>query len=151
MKKQHEHKNFLLAYRAGLFKMFEDCWNEDYFHPLGLHVRIEPPGIGRMDGMDVASSKLFKYQQKMGRSSRRPGTASPQADGKECRYQVKEGRHRMKAAQKGRIILMPFKVMNALPTQMGTTGPENHNGQSQGNTTMASPARVPTTHWGGNS
>ena len=137
MQKHKEHENFVLAYQRGLFKMFEDRWNKNYFHGLGLHVRIEPPGIGRMDGMDIASSKLFRYQQKMGTSSPAAGFASEQADKKECKYEVKEGRYRMKAVRKGRIILLPYKRGDELPTQRGTTNMENRNIQSQGSTMMA--------------
>ena len=112
--------------------MFEDRWNNDYFHPLGLHVRIEPPGVGNMDGMDVASTKLFRYQQKLGTLSPAPGVASKQGNSKkEYRYESREGRDRMKAAHKGRIIVLPFKS-DVLPLQPRTTDPENNNGQSQG-------------------
>ena len=136
MKKHREHKNFELAYRVGNLKVFEDRWNHDYFHPLGLHVRIEPPGVGRMDGMDVASSKLFRYQQKMGTSSPAPGVASIQADKKEYKYQFKEGRYRMKAAQKGRIVVLPLDMVDgSAPSQPRDTDSQSHNGQSQGVTT----------------
>lgn len=165
-------------------KVFEDRWNNDYFHPLGLHVRIEPPGIGEMDGMDVASSKLFRYQQKRGTSSPAPGVASREGDKKEFKYQSKEGRYRMKAARKGRIIVLPFDTVRHAPAQPRTTGSESHIGQIEDPTTKArasvhdsacldprqssssedlyrgrledevvrspSPARAPTTHWGGN-
>ena len=110
MHKHKEHKNFLIAYNGGAFQIFEDRWNNEYFHPLGLHVRIEPPGVGRMDAMDISSSKLYKYQHKVGTSSPAPGVASKGGDKKEYRYQFKEGRHRMKARQKGRIIILPYKA-----------------------------------------
>lgn len=118
-------------------KVFEDRWNNDYFHPLGLHIRIEPPGVGKMDGMDVASSKLFRHQQKMGTSSPAPGVASKQADKKEYRYQLREGRYRMKAARKGRIIVLPFHMETPVLSRPGTIGSKNHNGQSEGITTGA--------------
>lgn len=140
MQKKREHENFKLAYQGGAMKVFEDRWNKDYFHPLGLHIRIEPPGIGDMDGMDVASSKLFRYQQKMGTSSPAPGVASKQADEKEYKYQLKEGRYRMKAARKGRIIVLPFSTVKPLPSQPRTTGQEIYNGQSEGITTRALPS-----------
>ena len=132
MRKTGEHKNFLSAHRGGAFKAFEDRWNNGYFHLLGLHVRIEPPGIGNMDGMDITSSKLYKYQQKMGTSSPAPGTASKLGDKKEYRYQYKEGRHRMKATRKCRVIILPYRPMDLLHVQPRITGSENHNGQSTG-------------------
>ena len=110
--------------------MFEDRWNYTYFHPLGLHVQVMPPGIGQMDDMDVASSKLYKYQQKMGTSSPAPGVASIGGDEKEYRYQYKEGRHRMKVAGKSRIVVLPY----TLPVQTRTTGSGSHTGQAEGAT-----------------
>ena len=136
MRKNREHRNFVLAYRAGNLKIFEDRWNHDYFHPLGLHVRVEPPGVGRMDDMDVASSKLFRYQRKMGTSSPGPGLASEQADKKEYKYQFKEGRYRLKAAQKGRIIILPLDKVERPLLPPRRTDSQSHNGQSQGVTTI---------------
>ena len=140
MMKQKQHENFHLAYEGGAMKVLEDRWNKDYFHPLGLHVRIEPPGIGKMDGMDVASSKLFKYQQKMGTSSPAPGVASKQGDKKEYKYQSKEGRYRMKAVRKGRIIVLPYNTGNSMPSQSRTTGSESQNLQTEGVITRARPS-----------
>lgn len=124
-------------------KTFEDRWNNNCFRPLGLQIRIEPPGIGKTDGMDVASTKLFKYQQKMGTSSPVPGIASRQGDEKEYKYQSKEGRYRIKAARKARIIILPLnpaKVSGHLFSPQTMTGLESHNGQSQGITTRAGPS-----------
>lgn len=140
MHKHREQKNFLLAYQSGVMKGFEDRWNNDYFHPLGLHVRIEPPGVGEMNDMDVTSTKLFRYQQKMGTSSPAPGVASKQGDKREYRYQYKEGRYRMKAARKGRIIVLPFNMVKLVPSQPRTTDSDSHNGQSEGTTPRARPS-----------
>ena len=139
MQKHKEQENFLLAYQGGAMRVFEDRWNNGYFHALGLHIRLEPPGFGKMDGMDVASSKLFRYQQKMGTSSPAPGVASEQGDKKEYKYQSREGRYRMKAACKARIIVLPYKKGSPMHSKPRTTGSENHHGQSLGTTTMARP------------
>ena len=138
--KEEEHKNFMLAYSSGAIKGFEDRWNKHYFHPLGLCVRIEPPGIGKTEGMDVASSKLFKYQQKMGTSSAAPGVASKQGDKKEHKYESKEGRYRTKAMRKGRIIVQPYNKMKPVPPQLRMIGWEGHSGQTEGVTTKARPS-----------
>ena len=130
MRKHREHRNFDLAYRGGMLKTFAERWNDAYFHPLGLHVRVVPPGIGQMEGMDLASSKLYKYQQKTGTSSPVPGVASNIGDKKESRYQYKEGRHRMKATGKGRIIVMPYKAVDASPVQPRMIGSESQKGQA---------------------
>ena len=117
--------------------MFEDRWNHDYFHPLGLHIRVEPPDIGKTDNMDVASSKLFKYQQKRGTVSPAAGVASMQGDKKEHKYQSREGRYRLKAMRKCRIIVLPFEP--ALP-QRRLTGSQGQVGQIEGTTATASPS-----------
>lgn len=70
-----------------------------------------------MDEMDVSSTKLYKYQRKMGTSSPAPGIASEQGDKKEYKYQRKEGRYRMKAVRKGRIVIMPYSAIDAVTLQ----------------------------------
>ena len=132
MRKHREHENFEQAYRGGALKTFENRWNNTYFHALGLHVHIVPPGIGQLDGMDVASSKLYKYQQKVGISSPAPGVASNGGDKKEYRYQYKESGHRMKETGMGGIIILPYKPRDALPVQPRITGSESHMGQARG-------------------
>ena len=74
----------------------------------------------------------------MGTPSPAPGVASTQGDKKEYKYQYKECRHRVKATRKGRIIILPYKMMDPLHLQPMITGSESHRGQSQGVTdTMA--------------
>lgn len=193
LQKHTERENFLLAYQGGFIKAIEDRWNSDYFHPLGLQVRVEPSGMGMTDGMDVTSTKLFRYQQKMGISSPAPGVVSAEADKKEYKYQSQEGRYRVKAVRKTRIVVLPFSMVRPVSSQRETTGLESRNGQIEGTTarvesgtegtrgtpTVAqrlassrreqssseglyrgrseddahsapSPARAPTTRWGGN-
>ncbi len=116
MKKHREHRNFVLAYHSGAMKVLEDRWNDNYFHQLGLHVRVEPPGIANLDGMDVASSKLFRYQHKMGTSSPAPGVSSTQEHRKEYRYRSMEGHYRMNAARKARVVVLPFNMVDPLPS-----------------------------------
>jgi len=106
--KKIELENFVAAQDSGAFDSFTKRWNEDYFEPLGLRVVIAIPGNGTMKDMDVASSKLFRYQQKVGTTAPMPGAASKGADRKEERYQIKEGHSRVKAAHRARIIVMPY-------------------------------------------
>lgn len=78
------------------------------------------PGCGKMEDMDVSSTKLFKYQEKKGVSSLTPGMATSRSDKKEQKYQIKEGRYRVKAARKGRIIVVrlePSAVESSCPTR----------------------------------
>lgn len=112
--------------------MFEDRWNSTYFQPLGLQVRIEPPGMDfcNMSTMDVASSKLFRYQYETGIPSPAPGVASRQGDWKEKRYQYRESDYRSKAVRKGRIIILLFNTIKLVSSQLRRTVSESHNGQS---------------------
>ncbi len=97
-------------------KVLEDGWNNNYFHQLGLHVRVEPPGVANMDGMDVATSKHFRYQHEMGTSSPAPDVTSRQGHRKWYRYQSMEGHYRINAARKARVVVLPFNMVNPLPS-----------------------------------
>lgn len=107
--KKTEHENFEAAQSTGILDMFMQRWNQNYFESLGLHVTVALPDMGRMEDMDVSSTKLFKYQQKVGSASIMAGTASTHTFPKEFRYQRREGHQRVKAAQKARIIVMPLE------------------------------------------
>lgn len=107
--KKTEHQNFQAAQSTGVLDMFMQRWNKNYFESLGLHVAIALPDMGRMEDMDVSSTKLFKYQQKVGSASTTAGVASTHTFPKEFRYQRREGHQRVKAAQKARIIVMPLE------------------------------------------
>lgn len=107
--KKTEHENFEAAQSTGILDMFMQRWNQNYFESLGLHVAVALPDMGRMEDMDVSSTKLFKYQQKVGSASITAGTASTHTFPKEFRYQRREGHQRVKAAQKARIIVMPLE------------------------------------------
>jgi hypothetical protein len=108
--KRKEHENFSIAHTSGALQKLAERWNRNYFEALGLQVRLEPPdaAYNGMNEMDVASTRLFKYQQKKGYSSPAAGEDSGLGDAKEIKYMTKEGRERMKAATKCRIIIVPF-------------------------------------------
>ena len=84
--------------------------------------------------MDVSSTKLFKYQHKMAIYSDKPGVASARADWNERRYEAREGPDRVKAARKGRVVIVPRGLVDSLPPspspslETGSTDPE-HFGQ----------------------
>ena len=120
--KRMEHQNFNTAQTSGALETFSKRWNENYFERLGLRVDVEVPGNGNMDGMDVASTKLFRYQQKFGTTSPLAGAASKYATAREARYQSKEGHQRVKAAHKARIIFVPLRKTrseNLAPQETG--------------------------------
>lgn len=159
MQKHREHRNLFGAHCAGLLEPFLARWNNDYFGPLGLHIRIDPPGVGRMENMDVASTQHFRLLQKMGKSSTAPGTASGREKRKERRYQLREGHQRVKAARKCRIVVMPFSGVSVPdttqvePIQIGTLDREDSSDDGDSGIRVDAPTpshvRVNTTHWGG--
>ena len=106
---RRERTNFMAAQSSGLLQEGLDRWNTQYFEHLGLHVAVEMPASGDMHGADVSSTKLFRYQQKKGFESERAGTATVTVRRKELRYQEKEGRQRLKAARRGRIVIVPLR------------------------------------------
>ncbi len=107
--KKTEHENMEAAQNTGVLDMLMQRWNQNYFEPLGLHVAVALPQMGKMEDMDVSSTKLFRYQQKVGSSSATAGTASTHTFPKEFKYQRREGHQRVKAANKARIIVMPLE------------------------------------------
>ena len=116
-RRDKERENFGTALVSGGLQLVTEKWNRTLFEPLGVQVLIEPPncfGASNMATMDVASTKLFRYQEKKGLYSPTIGGLSECADEKEVRYARKEGKYRTKAARKGRIIIRPIQTE---PTQ----------------------------------
>ena len=109
--REKEHGKFTVAHNSVALRLIAQRWNKNYFEPLGLQVHLDPPDAviyDSMEEMDVASTKFFKYQQKKGYSSPAAGEDSGKADKKEIKYMSKEGRERLKAARKGRMIITPY-------------------------------------------
>ena len=75
---------------------------------MGLHISVALPGLENTGGMDVSSTKLFRYHQKSGKRATQAGRASFHLEKKEMRYQRKEGRKRVEACYNRRIIVLPF-------------------------------------------
>lgn len=101
MRKTREHTNLWVAEKDGALELCVNRWNESRFKQLGFLVRVDIPGrVDGMEDMDVSSSKLFKHQQRTGMPGNRKG----------LKYQGKEGRARFKAAQKGRIVIIPLAL-----------------------------------------
>lgn len=128
------------TYRKSKFKSFEKFrgaivsgkveetlkkWNEEYFEQLALHVAVTLPGSGVAGDADVSSTKMFKYREKYGsRATLAAGTSNSWIpDPKEKKYRFKEGKYRWKAAQKGRIVVLPLELVplknRATPTSVG--------------------------------
>ena len=109
-----ELENFEVAGRNGALAMCAERWNEQAFQNKGMLVRVDIPGHHKgMKNMDLSTSKLYRYQQKTGSSSPAAGAIRPLALGtknakKELRYHRREGRARVKAALKARIVVVPL-------------------------------------------
>ncbi|KAL9639071.1 MAG: hypothetical protein Q9164_001168 [Protoblastenia rupestris] len=114
-RKKYEFSNFKTAIRCGGIETCLQRWNTSYFEPLGIYAAIESPGVGDLSSSDVASTKLSRYQASMGIESNEPGTASNRPSKKELKYQGKEVKARVKAAQKARIVIMPLQMVQSDP------------------------------------
>ena len=131
-----EKENFRIALASGRLQLVTEKWNRNLFGPLGLQVLIEPPNCfstSNMATMDVASTKLFRYQEKKGLSSSTTGGLSEFADKKEAKYARKEGRYRMKAARKGRILIRPIQTESTqAEAESAAVNPNDYVGQLDG-------------------
>lgn len=106
---EKEHLNFATAKHNGAMVACLKRWNDGYFSPRGLLIRIDLPGETEdMEVMDVSTSKLFKrYPAGL---MELQGPLVPRKDSKLLHKDVKA---RRKATTKGRIVITPFKVMPA--------------------------------------
>lgn len=102
MRSQQERLNFILADTSGALAQCVSHWNRSFFRARGLAVRVDIPGRSRdMEHMDLASSKLYKNQH---RADDRMYSAWH--DG--TKEQAKEGRARVRASLKARIVIIPL-------------------------------------------
>ena len=99
----------------GELKKITDRWNLAYFEPLGFHVKVDAPnslllpypGCGNTADVDVASSKIFKYHQKLGL------VGQPELDHrvnlrKERKYKAREREDQAIAAKRFSIVVWPL-------------------------------------------
>lgn len=111
MRREREHQNIRTADQCGVLAECINRWNASYFNAKGLSVRIDVPGrADDMEYMDVASTKLFKYEHGSGFDVAGPCSCKEQAsrNKKVMKYRTKEGRARTKAARRGRIVIIPI-------------------------------------------
>ena len=110
LRQKQEKQNLRAADQSGALADCVKRWNETYFLPNKLVVRVDIPGeASDMAAMDISTSKLF--QQSTGQSS----SYHPVVSGN-TRYsdaQVEETRARLKAARRGRIVIIPANVSGA--------------------------------------
>ena len=111
MRRDRERRNFTIAEQSGALSQCVARWNNTCFQAKRLLVRIDVPGRAPdLANMDLASSKLFKYQQSIGAVSGTAGSTTNWLgdNHKQLKYQLKEGKARVKAAGKCRIVIVPL-------------------------------------------
>ena len=109
MRKHREGLNLKAAVQSGALMTCVKRWNEDYFKSKGLVVRVDIPGeVSDKEVMDIMTSKLFQHQS----NQDDPSIRRRHSDQKQLKYQKKEARMRMKAALKGRIVIIPLDEPN---------------------------------------
>ncbi|KAI4133938.1 MAG: hypothetical protein LQ347_001945 [Umbilicaria vellea] len=107
---EKEHLNFAAAKHDGAIVACLKRWNESYFSPKGLSVRIDLPGETEdMELMDVSTSKLFKQYPTGLLDSQGPVGAR-----KDSKLLYKDVKARKKAESRGRIVITPLNAMPML-------------------------------------
>ncbi|KAL9122116.1 MAG: hypothetical protein Q9187_001325 [Circinaria calcarea] len=107
MRRNREELNFITAELSGALDHCVKRWNDNYFKAKGLVVRVDVPGdCGDLNDMDVSTSKLFKLRQADGRN---PSPADkPRGITESTKDLLEDGRARMKASLRGRIVIIPL-------------------------------------------
>lgn len=119
LRKKHEKKNFQAAGQSGVLADCVKRWNETYFLPRKLVVRVDIPGdASDMAAMDISTSKSF--QQRARQSSFQNTDISGSARYSDA--QIEESRARMKAARRGRIVIIPAGPEESSPGAASSFG-----------------------------
>lgn len=121
MRKDREELNMFQAKQNGALKRCLNRWNESLFGPKGLVVRMDVPGNARdLRSMDLATSNFFGHRQVGADPSVVPGAADDPMDQDWREYEDESKAHRVrrKAAQRGRIVIMPLNKRR--PRKNGT-------------------------------
>lgn len=119
LRKKHEKKNFQAAGQSGVLADCVKRWNETYFLPRKLVVRVDIPGdASDMAAMDISTSKSF--QQRARQSSFHNADISGSARYSDA--QIQETRARMKAARRGRIVIIPAGPEESSPGATSSFG-----------------------------
>ena len=109
LRKKHEKQNFRAADQSGALADCVKKWNETYFLPRKLVVRVDIPGeASDMGSMDISTSKSFQHS--IGQSSSDSTDISGTA--KYSDAQIEETRARLKAARRGRVVIIPMTASN---------------------------------------
>ena len=107
MRRNREELNFITAELSGALDNCVKRWNDNYFKAKGLVVRVDIPGdCGDLNDMDVSTSKLFQRRLV---EERYPSLADKsQGVSESTKDLLKDGKARMKASLRGRIVIIPL-------------------------------------------
>ncbi|KAI9739355.1 MAG: hypothetical protein M1834_007568 [Cirrosporium novae-zelandiae] len=117
--RQHaEERNILAAEESGQLQATVTRWNEEFFRPRGILVRIDLPGRGEdMGAMDVASTRSYRKVLSSGSRQSSPTFGEPSSTSEasstrsnpsSSRASRKEYKERSSAARRGRIVVLPL-------------------------------------------
>ena len=112
MRKHREDQNLELAMETGSLSRCVARWNESYFGPRGLLVRLELPGqCSDIGDMDVSTGPAYRALLERAASSPPTQTVPPYTKlaRRQIKCDIKEDRKRMKAALRGRIVIVPLE------------------------------------------
>lgn len=107
MRRSREELNFITAELSGALDNCVKRWNDNYFKAKGLVVRVDIPGdCGDLNDMDVSTSKLFQRRLAEGRYPSLMDKSQGVTDS--TKDLLKDGKARMKASLRGRIVIIPL-------------------------------------------
>ena len=116
VRKRTESQNVQDARREGAeLQLLIEHWNETYFRPRGILLRIDLPGESEdIDEMDVSTSKSYQ-RARVAEKTGQPQSGIGALD---------ETRARGKAVRRGRIVILPLEIL-------GGDTPEQHRLKAQ--------------------
>ncbi|MCJ1370969.1 hypothetical protein MMC20_002184 [Loxospora ochrophaea] len=128
MRRRREESNFIAAAASGVLRQCVNRWNQTFFVPKGLSIRVDIPGdCTDLEDMDVSTSKLFKYESAAGSPTSESGPSEGLGvDKKKLKYEAREGRTRMKAAFRARVVIIPLnpaKSRTSSPSRFSQNSP----------------------------
>jgi len=115
----NEQKNLSAARSTHVLQEILNRWNEAVFRPKGLAIRVDLPGeAADIDTMDISMGKCGKKWDKW--QSTQSESKNPRAQMRAAKWDM---RARMRAAKKGRIVILPVgEEASRLAATMPTRG-----------------------------
>ena len=115
MRNKREKMNFKAASESGALLECIQRWNQEFFFQRGLAVRVDVPGSASdMARMDLSTSKDYKDRAETASLSTQSSNLKSESSYSDLL--VEEGRARVKAAKRGRIVLIPLDSTASITT-----------------------------------